>query len=234
MADKLAFLLFGDQSTDTHGFLAEFFRQPNRGILADAFLEQVARELRKEIESLPALERAKLPKFLSLQNLNERYYAQGIKHPGLDGALLCISQLAHYIEYVSFCFVLSYHTVHPRLTILSSHAEKHYEDLTMPHEHMYFGGLCSGMFAAAAITSTPTLSTLVPVAVQVVLMAFRTGNYVAAMAERLCPPTERSESWTYIVSDMTGDQARAKLDQFNKANVSITGTRKLRSLPNRY
>lgn len=101
MADKLAFLLFGDQSTDTHGFLAEFFRQPNRGILADAFLEQAGRELRREIESLSRLERAKLPKFLSLQNLNERYYAQSIKHPGLDGALLCISQLAHYIEYVS-------------------------------------------------------------------------------------------------------------------------------------
>lgn len=100
MADKLAFLLFGDQSTDTHGFLAEFFRQPERGILANAFLEQVRHALRVEIEGLPKVERSKLPKFLSIQNLNERYHAQGLKHPGVDGALLCISQLAHYIEYV--------------------------------------------------------------------------------------------------------------------------------------
>lgn len=100
MADKLAYLLFGDQSTDTHGFLAEFFRQPERGILANAFLEQVRHALRKEIEGLPRVERSKLPKFLSIQNLNERYHAQGLKHPGVDGALLCISQLAHYIEYV--------------------------------------------------------------------------------------------------------------------------------------
>lgn len=100
MADKLAFLLFGDQSTDTHGFLAEFFRQPERGILANAFLEQVRHALRREIEGLPRVERSKLPKFLSIQNLNERYHAQGLKHPGVDGALLCISQLAHYIEYV--------------------------------------------------------------------------------------------------------------------------------------
>lgn len=100
MADKLAFLLFGDQSTDTHGFLAEFFRQPNRGILSNAFLEQVSHALRREIEALPKLERAKLPKFQSLQTLNERYHAQSLKHPGLDGALLCVSQLAHYIEYV--------------------------------------------------------------------------------------------------------------------------------------
>lgn len=100
MADKLAFLLFGDQSTDTHGFLAEFFRQPERGLLANAFLEQVRHALRREIEGLPRVERSKLPKFLSIQNLNERYHAQGLKHPGVDGALLCISQLAHYIEYV--------------------------------------------------------------------------------------------------------------------------------------
>lgn len=98
MADQLAFLLFGDQSSDTHGFLAEFFRQPNRGILANAFLEQVFHELRKEVEALPRLERSKLPQFLSLQTLNERYHAQVAKHPGLDGALLAISQLAHYIE----------------------------------------------------------------------------------------------------------------------------------------
>ncbi|KAJ4396512.1 hypothetical protein N0V93_000731 [Gnomoniopsis smithogilvyi] len=196
MADQLAFLLFGDQSSDTHGFLADFFRQPNRGLLANAFLDQVGHELRKEVETLPRLERAKFPQFLSLQNLNERYHAQSTKLPGLDGALLAISQLAHYIDY----------------------AEKNYEDFLMPHDRMFLGGLCSGMFAAAAITSTPTLSTLVPVAVQVVLMAFRTGNYVAAMAERLCTSeTERSESWTYILPGMTGDSAHSSIEKFNQS-----------------
>jgi len=98
MADKLAFLLFGDQSLDTHGFLAEFYRQEKRGLLAKAFLEQVGHALRKEVEGLPRLERSRLPIFHTLQQLNERYHAQKLKHPGIDGALLCISQLAHYIE----------------------------------------------------------------------------------------------------------------------------------------
>jgi Starter unit:ACP transacylase in aflatoxin biosynthesis len=98
MADKLAFLLFGDQSLDTHGFLAEFFRQEKRGLLAKAFLEQAGYALKKEVESLSRLERSKLPVFQTLQQLNERYYAQKLKHPGIDGALLCTSQLAHYIE----------------------------------------------------------------------------------------------------------------------------------------
>ncbi len=98
MADKLAFLLFGDQSLDTHGFLAEFFRQGKQGLLAKAFLEQVAHALRKEVNSLGALERSRLPTFRTLRQLNEKYHAQSLKHPGIDGALLCISQLAHYIE----------------------------------------------------------------------------------------------------------------------------------------
>jgi hypothetical protein len=98
MADKLAFLLFGDQSLDTHGFLAEFFAQPKQGLLAKAFLEQAGHALRKEVERSTRLERSRLPVFRTLQQLNERYYAQKLKHPGIDGALLCITQLAHYIE----------------------------------------------------------------------------------------------------------------------------------------
>ena len=98
MADKLAFLLFGDQSLDTYGFLAGFYREGNQGILAKAFLDQAGDALKKEVESLGRLDRARLPTFQTLRQLNEKYHAQSIKHPGLDGALLCISQLAHYIE----------------------------------------------------------------------------------------------------------------------------------------
>jgi hypothetical protein len=100
MADRLSFLFFGDQSLDTYAFLSGFYREGNQGILATAFLNQVSEALWREIEGLGRLERAKLPLFKTLPQLNERYHAQALKHPGLDGALLCITQLAHYIEYV--------------------------------------------------------------------------------------------------------------------------------------
>ncbi len=112
--DKLAFLLFGDQSLDTYGFLAGFYRQGNPGILAKAFLDQAAQALRKEIEGLGRLERARLPTFLSLQQLNEKYHNQGLKHPGVDAALLAITQLAHYIEYVALSPALSLSLLLPR------------------------------------------------------------------------------------------------------------------------
>ncbi|KAK4230211.1 PaPKS1 melanin biosynthesis polyketide synthase encoded by the PaPKS1 protein [Podospora fimiseda] len=202
MADNLAFLLFGDQSLDTHGFLAEFFRQEKQGILAKAFLEQAGQALRKEIEQLNRVERSRLPLFLNLRQLNERYYAQKLKHPGVDGALLCISQLAHYID----------------------HAEKNYEDVTR-HDRTLLVGLCSGMFAASAIASTPSLSTLVPVAVQAVLLAFRTGSHVHAIGERLNPVDEQSESWTYIFPGLKEDDATSALDDFHQQNGTPQASR---------
>ncbi|KAH8879977.1 ketoacyl-synt-domain-containing protein [Thozetella sp. PMI_491] len=202
MADKLAFLLFGDQSLDTHGFLAEFFRQEKQGLLAKAFLEQAAHALKKEVDRLGALERSRLPTFRTLQQLNERYHAQSLKHPGIDGALLCISQLAHYID----------------------HAEKNYEDVTY-HDRTQLVGLCSGLFAASAIASTPSLSTLVPVAVEVVLMAFRTGSYVHSLAERLSPTFEASESWTYVLPNTTEEEAASKIAEFHEKNNTPQASR---------
>ncbi|CAK7211744.1 Type I Iterative PKS [Sporothrix bragantina] len=196
MADRLAFLLFGDQSLDTYAFLSGFYREEDHGILAKAFLNQAGEALLREIESLGRLDRSKLPLFKTLQQLNERYHAQDTKHPGLDGALLCVTQLAHYID----------------------HAEKNWEDVTR-HDHTFLVGLCSGLFAAAAIASTPSLSTLVPVAVQAVLMAFRTGLYVSSLADRLCPPTEKNESWTYIFPNQQEEAVRHLLAEFCSSNA---------------
>lgn len=105
MADGLAFLLFGDQSLETYGFLAGFYRQATQGVLARAFLDQAGHALRREIDGLGSLERAKLPTFRTLQQLNEKYHSCGTKHPAVDGALLSICQLAHYIEYVGALLV---------------------------------------------------------------------------------------------------------------------------------
>lgn len=100
MANKIAYLLFGDQSLSTHAFLADFCRRGQPSILAKTFLDQAASALRDEIESLGKLQRTKLPTFRTLPQLNERYHQQKIKHAGIDSALLCVAQLAHYIEYV--------------------------------------------------------------------------------------------------------------------------------------
>ncbi|KAL9943253.1 Type I Iterative Polyketide synthase (PKS) [Verticillium nonalfalfae] len=195
MVGTMSFLLFGDQSLNTHAFLAEFYRLGAPGILAKTFLEQAGQALREEIDGLGKLDRAQLPIFRTLQQLNERYHAQSRKHSGVDSALLCVAQLAHYID----------------------RAEKEPQDVKA-HEDTYILGLCTGLFAAAAVASTASVSTLIPVAVQTVLMAFRTGSHVASLAERLCPATSRSDPWTHVLVDVTEADVTKALQSFHSSH----------------
>lgn len=103
---------------------------------------------------------------------------------------------------------------------VSSRSEKEYQDATTP-ENTYLSGLCTGLFAATAIASSPSLSSLLPIAVQVVLMAYRTGSHVASLAERLSPSTGMSESWTYVVPGAKEAEAKSLLAEFHKSEVNI-------------
>jgi hypothetical protein len=98
MAEKVSFLLFGEQSLDTQAFLADFCRNGNPSVLSYAFLDRVASALQKEIESLPSLDRQHIPPFATIQELNQRYHARDIRNSAIDSALLVTTQLAHYIE----------------------------------------------------------------------------------------------------------------------------------------
>ncbi|KAL2264683.1 hypothetical protein VTJ83DRAFT_7193 [Remersonia thermophila] len=194
-AERPAFLLFGDQSLDCHSFLVAFFRQADQGELAKVFLRQACHALTDLVEGLPAAERSNLPVFSTLQQLNQRYHASKLKHAGLDAALLTVSQIAHYLH----------------------HAEKHNEDITSP-ENTFLIGLCSGLWAAAAISITPSLTGLVHIGVQVVILAFRTGSYVHEMGQRLSPAHEQSDSWTYIFAGIDHDEATKRLNAFHESN----------------
>lgn len=84
-------------------------------------------------------------------------------------------------------------------------------------------GLCTGLLSAAAISSTPTVSTLIPLAVQTVLIAFRTGLYVSSISERFHHSLSRSESWTMIFPGVGEEEAKNAISKFHVNNVSLTG-----------
>jgi hypothetical protein len=100
MAAQMSFLVFGDQSLDTDTFLTEFCQYGNPSVLTRSFLEQAGSALREEVNLLPALQRQKIPYFNSILELNKLYHAKTVKNPALDSSLLCIAQLAQYIESV--------------------------------------------------------------------------------------------------------------------------------------
>ncbi|PBP24177.1 polyketide synthase 1 [Diplocarpon rosae] len=192
MAEKMAFLLFGDQSLGVYEFLADFYQHGNPSVLALSFLDQVAAALREEVDRMSTIERQRVPYFSSIKDLNENYEVKKIKNSAVDSVLLCITQLANYID----------------------RSEKVPEDVTQP-EDTCLVGLCTGLFAAAAIASSQSLSTLIPIAVQVALMAFRAGAHVTAMAERLHQNADSSEPWTYVLPSISEDETRAVLEKFH-------------------
>ncbi len=58
-----------------------------------------------------------------------------------------------------------------------------------------------------------------PIAVQVVLMAFRTGGHVAALADCLHRDSESPDNWTYVLPGVGEAAATAILSDFHKQNV---------------
>lgn len=87
-------------------------------------------------------------------------------------------------------------------------------------------GLSSGLFAATAIAISPSLSALVPIAVQLTLFAFRTGLHVASLAQLLHQVPGPTESWTYILKGVNDVTVKSIIEKFNKENVSMSQTRK--------
>lgn len=94
----MAYRLFGDQSLDAYECLAGFSRRTNLNVLTKSFLDQAAFALQDEVDHLSPVDRQRIPPFCTIQELNERYNLASSKNSALDSALLCITQLADYIE----------------------------------------------------------------------------------------------------------------------------------------
>lgn len=107
MTDRMAFLLFGDQSLNVHESITQFYQRENIGALSSNFLDRTAAALRDEVDGLSNVERLRIPTFSAIQDLNQSYNAQSQKTSALDSALLCITQLLLYIEYVLLGVVFS-------------------------------------------------------------------------------------------------------------------------------
>ena len=82
-------------------------------------------------------------------------------------------------------------------------------------------GACTGLVAASAIASAGSLTTLLPLAVEAVRIAFRIGSYVGDVAQRVGGPHDVLESWSTIVAVSDKKAAEAALGEYNQECVSI-------------
>ncbi|KAF7180566.1 hypothetical protein CNMCM7691_009857 [Aspergillus felis] len=76
-------------------------------------------------------------------------------------------------------------------------------------------GLCTGAFAAAAVSCSRSLVELLPIAVQTVLVAFRTGLCAGRIGNCIEPTSTGSREWSILVAGMDSQTVEDALAQFS-------------------
>ncbi|KAF2204098.1 ketoacyl-synt-domain-containing protein [Delitschia confertaspora ATCC 74209] len=183
--------VFGDQTTDQRPLLRKVCTRKNNSLLS-TFLERARVVLRNEVLKLPYRQRQKIPDFLTIGDLVEAYHEKGEKLVSLESCFVTIAQLAHYIGYYS----------------------ENPTELPNPANSRVLG-LCTGQIAAAVVASSRTLEDLLPLAVEAVRIAFRTGSRVSEARDALESSGDPKGTWSTIVPGVSGDVANAALDQFH-------------------
>jgi ABC-type enterobactin transport system permease subunit len=77
-------------------------------------------------------------------------------------------------------------------------------------------GLCTGTFAAAAVSCSKNTTELVPVAIEAVIASFKTGVLVENVAQRLDSSQDLDQSWAVLVEGAASAQL---VREFNDKSV---------------
>ncbi|RYP79317.1 hypothetical protein DL770_006722 [Monosporascus sp. CRB-9-2] len=185
MADQLKLYLFGDQTYDIQSSLKDLARYRHNPVLED-FLLKAYDAIRTEIYKLPAETREDLPRFTCLDDL-VLWKHDGKRCIALDMAVTCMYQLGVFISQAD---AWDFHAKNSRAL-----------------------GLCTGTLAAAAVGCSRSTLELVPLAVDAVIVAFRTGVHVTDMAQRLQPSDSTDQSWSIIVPGLASADAVTRFCQ---------------------
>lgn len=94
---EMRLLLFGDQALVNRAHIQKQVLESREDPFLSLFFQRATDALRHEVAQLSPLERRAIPDFTNVAELNDRTISDE-SHEGLQNALLCISQLAHYIE----------------------------------------------------------------------------------------------------------------------------------------
>ena len=185
-------LLFGDQTAEQYPILQKVNLRKRNALLSN-FVERVSVALREETRALPRSQRELIPDFLRLNDLLEAYYQKGTKIAMLESALLTTAQIGHYIGYFS---------------------ENPSELPAGPNTRVL--GLCTGLLAASAVISAKNVEELVPLGVEFVRIAFRSGAVADSARSVLSQVGEEKAPWSTIVTGTTEQAAKEALAAFHE------------------
>ncbi|GAB7355309.1 hypothetical protein MBLNU459_g5843t1 [Dothideomycetes sp. NU459] len=194
MDDNVEILLFGDQTNSFDHSLRKLLQTKDNSALT-TFLERVSFALRLEISGLSSTKQQNFPHFTSALELLTRY-RDFPKHPALESAFHCLNQLGWFV-----C---------------------HYVDgskLFPTPRNTRILGVCTGLIAAAAVSTSRTIAELIPAAVEAVLIAFRSGLHAKDMSCNIVGLEDSStESWSAVVG-MQEKEVRTSIETFLQAKT---------------
>ena len=90
------------------------------------------------------------------------------------------------------------------------------------HKDTYVVGTGVGLLAAAAVASSPSLSSLIPIAIEVVLISFRLGSRILATATKLALASSPNDCWASVVTGYTKHDISEILSSFHSEKVCLT------------
>ncbi|KAL1970787.1 hypothetical protein VTN77DRAFT_2621 [Rasamsonia byssochlamydoides] len=183
--------LFGDQTGEFDAGLRRLIQAKNNSLLM-SFFERCFHSLRHEIAQLPPSDRQIFPRFTSIVDLLARY-RESRPNPALESTLTCIYQLALFISYYG-----DEGQVYP----LGSDS--------------YVIGLCTGLLASTAVSSSRTVGELIPVAIEAVVIALRLGLCALKVRDFVGQNEAHSQSWSAVLSGIQEDQALEAIREFSK------------------
>lgn len=82
-------------------------------------------------------------------------------------------------------------------------------------------GMCTGLLTAAATSCCQSLSELLPVAVQAVLVAFRTGLHTMEVSTRVEKPVGLSKVWSVMIPGCSYGTVSDVLDEYRRTKVGL-------------
>ncbi|KAI0201400.1 polyketide synthase for naphthopyrone YWA1 [Astrocystis sublimbata] len=193
--------LFGDQTNDFAPGFRQLLRSKDSPLLS-AFFEKTHLALRHEIAQLNRQAQEQLPRFANIGDLFAAYSAGHQATPVLASTLTTIHQLGSFIRhYGDGC------TQYP----------------SGPNDIVV--GMCTGQLAASAIASASSAGELVPLAIQAVVLAFRTGVHVTNARNLLDNGEDKNQSWSYIVPQLSAEAAASRIEQFSESANLNTGSK---------
>lgn len=196
MNGTTSILLFGDQTGDYRTTLDRVLRIRDNPLLT-AFFDRSYAALRQEVAKQPRSVRNNTTGFTSVADLVARYAEPALpKSNALESALTYISQIACFLRYQG-----------------SGTAEYPSESNT------HIVGSCTGLLAAAVVSSSRSFVDLLPVAVEVVRIAFRLGSLVNEVRDQIEQSSNQSTSWSVVLPGLCESDAVRTIQNFYEINV---------------